>query len=693
MKRHVVIGGAVVCLMLMVTVTGLAETPVRDHDIVLEDYYTVGTLTSCAVSPDARYVAYTDYRWDPPAEKRNSDLWVVEVATKEVRRLTFNKANEGSVNWSPDGRYIYFTSNQKREAEKLPPYNGKKQVWRMFPDGSGLQAVTREEDGIGQFHLSADGKSLYYLISEEVYEEEWKDLKKKFKDYEFGHGVDEFSQIWRLDLVHWRKEKLVDEQRVIKSFDVSSDESRISMVTTPDGTLLKNEGWSRVDMWDAGTKSVSIVTKDGWRKGHPSPYGWVEGASFAVDGKAISFTVSFDGFPTMLYAGDLTGGEFVMHEATRPAGVEVTGGTIKWRGDKREVCFIGEDHARARVYCIADPTSGGTAMTAGDVVVTSYSFSESGDKVAAVLSTTEHPRDIFLYGRSGTGERLTHSNPQVDTWKLPQISIVKWIGADGDEVEGILELPPDYEPGTPLPMVVELHGGPTAATMLRLRFWIYGRTLLAAKGYALFSPNYRGSTGYGDEFMTDLIGRENDVEVKDILAGVDAMVERGIADPERMGVMGWSNGGYLTNCLIAATDRFAAASSGAGVLDMVIQWGTEDTPGHVVNYTRGLPWNEHEEYRKASPLYDLDKVTTPTIIHVGGGDARVPAAHSRALYRGLRHYLNVPTELVVYPGEGHGLTTYKNRGAKIEWDIAWFEKYLTKMTEVPKEEPKPDDAT
>jgi dipeptidyl aminopeptidase/acylaminoacyl peptidase len=245
-----------------------------------------------------------------------------------------------------------------------------------------------------------------------------------------------------------------------------------------------------------------------------------------------------------------------------------------------------------------------------------------------------------------------------------------------EEVEGILELPPDYQPGKPLPMIVELHGGPTSATPYCLQFWIYGRTLMPAKGYALLSPNYRGSTGYGRKFMTDLVGRENQIEVEDILKGVDAMVERGIADPLRLGVMGWSNGGFLTNCVITQTDRFKAASSGAGILDMVIQWGSEDTPGHVNNYMRGFPWEKPDAYRKASPVFSLDKVKTPTLIHVGGSDPRCPPAHSRGLNRALEYYMKVPTELVVYPGESHSLTKYKNRKAKMEWDLAWFERYL-----------------
>jgi dipeptidyl aminopeptidase/acylaminoacyl peptidase len=243
-------------------------------------------------------------------------------------------------------------------------------------------------------------------------------------------------------------------------------------------------------------------------------------------------------------------------------------------------------------------------------------------------------------------------------------------------VEGILELPPDYKPGKAIPLVVEIHGGPTSATRFHLQYWIYGRTLLSAKGFAVLSPNYRGSVGYGDKFLTDLIGHENDLDVEDILKGVDALVEKGIADPQRLGVMGWSNGGYLTNCIITKTGRFKAASSGAGIVDTVMEWGANDEPAYSMNLKKGLPWTQPDIYLKTSPTYALDKIRTPTLIHVGGGDVRCPPAHSRMLYRALKEYVNVPTELVVYPGEPHGLTKYKNRKAKMEWDVAWFERYI-----------------
>ena len=153
-------------------------------------------------------------------------------------------------------------------------------------------------------------------------------------------------------------------------------------------------------------------------------------------------------------------------------------------------------------------------------------------------------------------------------------------------------------------------------------------------------------------------------------------MERGIADPDKIGVTGWSNGGYLTNCLIAKSTRFKAAISGAGIVDAIMEFGSNDEPAYAIAFKQGLPWTRPEKYHKASTTYHLDKIKTPTLIHVGANDDRCPPGHSRLLYRALKEYLNVPTELCVYPGEGHGLMAYKNRRAKLAWDVAWLDRYL-----------------
>ena len=673
-------------LVLMVSATPLfGATPDRDHDIVPEDYFDLIGLGNLAVSPDGKTIAYTESRWGEGKEGRHSELWTVRRQGAGPVRRTFDSFGVSSVVWSPDGKTIYFLGRDKAGRD-TPPHDGSRQVWRLLPGEGSPVPVTRVSDGVSSFNISHDGDALFYTVDKKEVTGEWKDLREKFKDLEYGHGVTEFTELRKLDLLTWRDDVVLPADRVIWEMTLSPDGTRLGMVTTSDNELIFKEGWSRVEILDLATGTVTEATDQQWRADHPSPYGWIDDLAWSGDSKALAFAISYDGYATRIWITEDTGGAWGLQMVQRPDLVTFAG-SMQWKGTGRTLCYLGETMGRIHVYG-TDKVGGGeqgktNILAGGDIVAGSFAFDKKGGNLTTVFETITDANDLYTVKSPDKFERLTRVNPQVDTWKLPQIKHVSWPGADGDVCYGILELPPEYKEGDgPLPTIIELHGGPTSSTKYRLRLWIYGRALMASKGYALLSPNYHGSTGYGDEFLAKLIGRENDIEVIDIAAGTRWLIDQGIADPERIGVSGWSNGGYLTNCMIVAEpDLFAAASSGAGVLDMVIQWGTEDTPGHVINFVEGLPWEQAAHYEKASPLYNLDKVRTPTLIHVGGNDPRVPPAHSRALYRALKHYLDVPTELVVYPGEPHGLTTHENRLAKMKWDLAWFEKYLLGKTE------------
>ncbi|MFH1681023.1 MAG: prolyl oligopeptidase family serine peptidase [Candidatus Eisenbacteria bacterium] len=687
------------CLVAAVGLAALfarAAAEERTHDLTADDYFTQGFISACEVSPGGEHVALTDLRWDLDADTRHTDLWIVNVKTEALRRVTFDPGNDDNPQWSPDGRWLHFTS-ARGEDDDPPPYNGKTQVWKVSVEGGEPVPVTRFKDGVEDYALSRDGRTLYYVRSSEEVEDPWKEMKEKFEDLEYGKGVMNYSELWALDLTTWRTEKLVDENRVIREFAVSPDGGRIAMITTPTEELITNEGLSRVDVWDRKTRETAAIPDKLWREDAPSPYGWLGGLAWSSDASKLAFHVDFDGYPAELLVAHFSGGEVFPERLARQGEFSLGGGgRLQWIGSSNDLCFAAEEKARVRVACIRDVKRGGQGrldiLTPGDWVAKAFHLSPDGALLAAALGDVTQPNDIFVASTRGKPNlrRLTRINPQVDTWKLPKIEIVKWAGAEGDTVEGILELPYGYEPGAKLPLHVALHGGPTDADKYYFEFWIYGRGLWPSLGWAVFAPNYRGSTGYGDEFLTDLIGAECAIEVEDVLLGVDMLIEKGIADPEKMAVSGWSNGGFVTNCIITETDRFKAASTGAGVLDMSLQWGIEDTPGHVINYMEGLPWEKPEEYLKASPLWRLDRVKTPTLIHVGGNDPRVPPAHSTALFRGLDFYLEVPSELVVYPGQGHGLRKYTHRKAKLEWDIAWFDHYvLGKPLEEPEEMKEP----
>lgn len=682
---------AVVCVLLSCgqRARALEDAPSRTHDITIDDYFTQAHIAEMAVAPDGASIAYIEGRWHEELDQRNMDLWVVDVQSSRRTRLTFSPEGESSPTFSPDGRWIYFLSSRTRDGSKHAPDDGSRQVWRVPVSGGEPFAVTRAKDGVLAFDLAADGEAVYYTVGvEDVEKDAWRELRKTYSDLTYGHGVVEFSELRRLDLESWREETLVDENRVIVEFAVSPDEEHIAMVTAPTGELITLEGWSHVDVWHAANDRVQRLDDTLFRDDAPSPYGWILGLDWSSDSAKLCFRVDFDGYPGWIFAAHFDGGsDGLVSRVERPkceTGENVSAeGHMEWMPDSHDLVMIGEDHARARVYRIQNirPDGQGNSMTVtpGDVVISNFAFARDRSLLAVLMGSVTHTPDIFVMISGGAPgyERVTDINPQVDTWKLPKIEIVRWQSFDGTEVEGLLELPPDWTPEDgPLPTHVVIHGGPTASSKLQMRFWIYGRVLYAANGWAVFDPNYRGSTGYGDAFLTDLINNKNNLDVQDILSGVDMLIAEGIADPERLAVSGWSNGGYLTNCLISATDRFKAASSGAGVFDTVMQWSIEDTPGHVVNYNSGLPWERAEQMHRSSPLYKANEIVTPTLIHVGENDPRTPVEHSIALHRSLHHYVGTPTELVIYPDEGHGLTKMSHRRAKLEWDMKWFEHHV-----------------
>ena len=668
----------------------LAQAPERTHDIVPSDYASVAMITQIVVSPDGKHVAYTEARWDKTEDNRRTDLWIVATDGKtSPRRLTGERANDRNPKWSAEGESIYVLANRKRAGETKPPYDDTTQVWKVPVASGEPQPITRIPGGIVAFDYSPQGNTLAYSVDASTTDEDvFTKLRAKYPA-EYGHGKRKVSEVWKLDLSSWRAEKIVDEKRYVREFSATRDGKRIAMITAPDDQVINSEGKSRVDVWDA--KGNKVTTTDmNWMKTAASPYPWLESLAWvARGGDAFAYCAIFDAHPAEIMFVDMPADGWTTKKLRRLGGYHVRGyGSSVNFPDATYLQYISEAKATNDILIVAPKregdgishnhvySQGGSSILTLDVVSPEYrtyisaAVRSSPDSLVR-LDTNANPKGMVT---------LADPNPHTPTWKFPSIQHITWKAPDGTEVGGVLELPPGYKKGDKLPLVVAIHGGPTTSAKAELTFDPHnGRLYFAAKGYAVLCPNYRGSTGYGDKFVTDLIGRENDIEVNDIIAGVQHLVKEGIADPERVGVMGWSNGGYLTNCLITRTDlpfKLKAASSGAGIVDSVAEWGFNDEPAYPIVFKKGLPWETPEIYRKTSPTYDLGKAKVPTLIHVGGNDERCPPGHSRMLYRALKEYNKVPTELVVYPGEPHGLSKLSHRITKMEWDLAWFEKYL-----------------
>ncbi|MBY0456319.1 MAG: prolyl oligopeptidase family serine peptidase [Gemmataceae bacterium] len=678
-------------VVLCVALTRATAAPERTHDITPADYASVNTITEIALSPDGTRVAYTLATWDKKSDRRATDLWVVDTDGKgKPKQLTTDRANDRHPKWADDGKAIYVVAN--RGAPKA-----KSQVWKIPLDEGKPEPVTKVKAGIVGFDYAPKTDTVYVTVDATATDkDDFSALREKFGKVEYGHGSRTVSELFAVKKPGAEPEKVIADGRYIREFAVTQDGKKIAMISALDDTVVRSEGESRVDVWEGG--KITTPPTDAYRAKAASPYAWLESLAWNPDGTKFAFCAIFDAYPAEIVIGELKEGKWgtSLMDRTNLLAPTPTSGWVHVRGYGSPIRWLRDD------------AFGYFAEAAGQVATRTYSTGRNATSLPPAGAEQKHvtyatdfvpnpPTRVSLVGdengfpvlKRPAGKKgpelvtILDPNPHTETWKFPKVEHVTWKAPDGASVGGPLELPYGWKKGDkPLPLVVAIHGGPTTASYNDQRFDPHnGRLYFAAKGYAVLCPNYRGSTGYGDKFVTDLIGNENDLDVKDIVAGIQHLIKEGIADPERVAVMGWSNGGYLTNCLITMKNppvKIKAASSGAGILDTVAEWGFNDEPAYQIVFKKGLPWEQPELYKKTSPTYGLGNVTTPTIIHVGGNDDRCPPGHSRMLYRALKEYKNVPTELCVYPGQPHGLGTLSFRTAKMEWDLAWFEKYLKK---------------
>lgn len=678
------------CVALCLFATGVQVIAAeRTHDIQIDDYFTLGILNEIAVSCDAKAVAYTEGRWQEATNDRKTDIWIVPYDDGGPRRLTFDRAGYDTLRWNANGMCLYCASRLTRAGEKNPPYDGSRQVWRIAADGTSRIPVSQAPGGIDSFELTSTGDAVIYTTSSEVDQGDWSELRSKFPKARYGTRKKKSTAIFRVDLTTWKTTQVATFDGAVDSFSISPDDNLLAMITSFDGSVIAMEGHSKLTVLNMSSGNVYEFHDEQWRHKLHSHFGRLVQPQWSPDGQSLAFGVAFDGYPSEIFVATWNKGEPkpTIRKVERPDGISIHGGVdggvlLRWRPGHhtktQDLYFLADDHARVRIMCANDAPNGGDVdvLHDDDAVYDSFAWSSSGGCLAVIRGDHKKMHDVHLM-RDKHWKQLTKINAHTDHWKLPKISIVRWQGYGNDWIEGVLELPADHKHGERLPLIVNLHGGPTAAAPYNTVYGFTGTVLFAAQGYAFFSPNYRGSTGYGDKFITDLVGHENEIELEDILKGVDKLIDDDkIVDGHRLAVAGWSNGGYLTNCLIAKTHRFKAASSGAGIMDQVLEWGTNDEPAFPNVFSRGLPWDAADNYRRTSPIHTFGKVKTPTLFHVGEDDPRCPKGHSEMGYRALKEYLKVDSELIVYPGEQHNLTSYASRKAKLTWDLNWFNHYL-----------------
>lgn len=636
-------------------------------------YHSIG---GTALSPDGQQVAYVVRHPVMEGEKSEyrSQIYVAPAdGAGEPVQYTRGEHSAYAPAFSPDGRHLAFLSSRSEE----------NQVWAMRLGGGEAWQVTRAETGATDFQWAPGGEKIAYTMQDPKTEEE-KTREKEKRDvivvdenFRYGHlYITPFSEDGAEDTTQ-TAQRLTGDDFHVTDFDFAPDGQTLVFAHQPDPRI--NTGFVTSDLSTVPADSGAVEALVTWAGADRAP-------RFSPDGQTVAF-VSHGAEPQAVglqdvYTVPASGGtpEKLADTPDRNAAL------LGWSAGGDAV-FVSEAIGTSR-HVLAVPVEGGAAprqITTGDGIYASVSFDERGERMAFAYEDLGVPENVYTSSvESFDREPITDLHDDVPMPEMGRTELITWTAPDGTEVEGLLTYPVGYkEDDGPVPFILNVHGGP--AGVYQRGFTgapsIYMLQFFAQNGYAILRPNPRGSTGYGKDFRFANVEDWGFGDYDDLMAGVDRAVEMGVAHPDSLALMGWSYGGYMTSYAVTKTDRFRAASMGAGLPNLISMVSTTDIPEYLVAHMGGDEfWEDYETYEKHSAIYRIENVTTPTQVIHGTEDVRVPTAQGREFYTALKR-LGVPTELILYPRTPHG-----PREPKFVMDVSprildWFDEHLGRTAE------------
>lgn len=689
MRRYTLLPALAVSLLSTTAGVGAEETGSPAADLPegpdFKDVLSLSGLGGAVIAPDGSAVAYTVTTTDWEENRYDTEVHLARRGDEPLQLTRTGEESSTNPKFSPDSRQIAFLADR----------GDGRQIHLIRVAGGEARELTKIEGGVDDFEFSPDGHSILLTTSGPQVEDEEKrqELYGSFavEDAEFKR-----SHLWLLDveraldsgggveLPEERGEEGDEEKEeeeepgppalsrltggddfTVDDFEISPDGKLVVFAHRPD-TAITSFAESDLSILDLASSEIRpLVT----RPGHDG------GAIFSPDGAWILFTTDDEELPS--YKNDelakvpTRGGDVVV----LTEGFDEQPYSVDWLDDG--IRFLAFQKTFRHLFRLDPGTGEIERLTDAPRFIWSVDYSADG-KQMAVDATEDGKMNEIYRGASETFEleRLTDMGGEVEGWPLGTREVVEWESRDGTTIEGVLWKGEGFDPAKRHPLLVVIHGGPTGISLPMLtESYVYPLQQWIAKGAVILMPNYRGSTGYGEAFRSLNVRNLGVGDAWDVLSGVDHLIEEGIADPERIGAMGWSQGGYISAFLTTTSDRFRAISVGAGISNWMTYYVNTDIHHFTRHYLQGDPWNDPEIYAKTSPMTYILEAKTPTLIQHGENDRRVPIPNAYELYQGLQD-VGVETRLIVYKEFGHGISKPKERLAAMWHNWQWFARHI-----------------
>ncbi len=663
-----------------------AQTAIPTRTPTIDQSLETQSVSTPQISPDGRRVIYEQSRTNWEANAFETDLWLADAATGERHLLTMAAKSSSDAAWSPNGRWIAFLSDRPAPIPSASPSAtpapasspaNKRQIYVMPSDGGEAQQLTKMENGVSAFAWAPDSRHIA-LAAEAPETKAMKDRKESFGDYHVLHADYPMRHLWLIELprvdaagrVTFPEEpKLLTagDTFSVGSFSFSPDGARIAFSATRDPDLISrfSSDIYTVTLADSAVKKI-VET--------PGPD---ENPQWSPDGTQIAYVTA-------------NSGKFFYYSNSRIAAVPSTGGAprvltqsfdedpnlLRWAPEG--IYFSALQKTTSHLFAL-DPNSETVKQIdlPGSEFSSQFSFSIDFKRLA--YRGTGPNRFAEIYSSDllfPSPIQLTQAGSQLAAFDTAKREVIHWKSGDGAVIEGILYKPTDFSPAKKYPLLVVIHGGPTGIDLPGItadRYYPIERFL--AKGALVLRPNYRGSAGYGEKFRSLNVRNLGVGDYADVISGVDYLISQGFVDKDRVGSMGWSEGGYISAFITASSDRFKAVSVGAGISDWTTYYVNTDITPFAPQYLHATPWDDAEIYRKTSPISYITKARTPTLIQHGGADKRVPIANAFELRQALEDH-GVPVKMVIYDGFGHPIDKPKQQRAVMEENENWFNHYI-----------------